>query len=602
MKKNGAKGGKPLGGKKWAVAAGTAILVCACALAAYFRSRNSGIDPVAFQEKAAALREEALADWMRLELGTNPAGSAGYAVFFSVSDGTGRADVRCGTGETADEAWDNAVTEMSDFLRREGSEPRWVKADVVFSSQTVTEAELSELMKSSGSGSFRRSVALKPDFSAALLEAELNGAEIYDYDEGKVSLQNLNRYLKESGRKTLKALPEDYTLFQTAGWICDEDGTIYRLSASGQSFGRRIADSVDADYAAGLIQNAAVFLGSQVREDGSVASGYYPCFDEEIGEDDGDDTEDTGGIAARHAGAVLSLLHCWSVEPDDELKQAIDRAAGRMIDRMAWRDDEAAYFYEEEEGEITLSGCALAVAALTEYMDVFGTDGYKDTCLALGEGILSMMDEETGSFCHAMQSDFTPKEGIRGDGCGGEAVYALCRLYALSGEEAYLDAARNAADYLIGAGDADSQDADAVLAMNELTKYVTDEPKYYEFALENAENCIEDAGEAAISPERLELLIAAFEVYDRLQQSGAQVDGFDAGLFLETLRAEADRQLNGYFFPECAMYMANPEKVLGAFMAREDAFRARTEDTWHGICGYYMYWKNYERLAQVPLY
>ena len=111
----------------------TAAALCGC---------QAEHDISAFTEKAALLRQSALADWVRLELGVNPAGDAGNAVFFSVCDGTKRADIYTGTGATVDEAWDSAVDKAGQALKESGMEPRWVKADVVYLSQGVTEAEL----------------------------------------------------------------------------------------------------------------------------------------------------------------------------------------------------------------------------------------------------------------------------------------------------------------------------------------------------------------------------------------------------------------------------------------------------------------------------
>ena len=55
--------------------------------------------------------------------------------------------------------------------------------------------------------------------------------------------------------------------------------------------------------------------------------------------------------------------------------------------------------------------------------------------------------------------------------------------------------------------------------------------------------------------------------------------------------------LDGYFYPEYAMYMENPSRILGAFMVREDGYRTRIDDVQHCIGGYYLYYKNYAKLV-----
>ena len=67
---------------------------------------------------------------------------------------------------------------------------------------------------------------------------------------------------------------------------------------------------------------------------------------------------------------------------------------------------------------------------------------------------------------------------------------------------------------------------------------------------------------------------------------------------MKTIYARADRMLDGYFYPEYAMYMENPGRILGAFMVREDGYRTRIDDVQHCIGGYYLYHKNYDNLVK----
>ena len=36
-------------------------------------------------------------------------------------------------------------------------------------------------------------------------------------------------------------------------------------------------------------------------------------------------------------------------------------------------------------------------------------------------------------------------------------------------------------------------------------------------------------------------------------------------------------------------------------MVRHDGFRVRIDDVQHNLCGYYLYWKNYDRLVELGL-
>ena len=72
-------------------------------------------------------------------------------------------------------------------------------------------------------------------------------------------------------------------------------------------------------------------------------------------------------------------------------------------------------------------------------------------------------------------------------------------------------------------------------------------------------------------------------------------------MLLKTIYARADRMLNGYFYPEYAMYMENPSRILNTFMVRQDGYRVRIDDVQHNIGGYYQYYKNYEKLVEYGM-
>lgn len=83
--------------------------------------------------------------------------------------------------------------------------------------------------------------------------------------------------------------------------------------------------------------------------------------------------------------------------------------------------------------------------------------------------------------------------------------------------------------------------------------------------------------------------------------NGGSTQGFDLDGFLRTVYIRADRQLNGYFFPEYAMYMANPARILDTFMVRHDGYRVRIDDVQHNIGGYFLYYTNYDKMVQYGL-
>lgn len=540
--------------------------------------------PEAFRQKANLLWEQVQAEWKDAV----PTGEAGRVVFFSVCDGTTRASVRSGTGETLEDAWTAAVRKTEALLRERETVPLWVKADVLLTAGAVTADQLAQALASSRRDFFHKGLAFDLDFSTALVEAELNGFKIYDYDTGTVSLKYLNNYLRRDGRAVLESLPEEYVLFQCLSWFCDGDGSVYPLIPEGPDSGRRRVEAIDEDYARGLVLEASAFLEGLVQEDGSFVYGYYPRFDNEI----------ENYNIVRHASTIWSLLCRYRLAPDEALAEKIERTIDYMRTQLRFDGEGRAYLYEAKAGEIKLGGCGMAVVAMTEYMDVFGNEKYREDCLALGEGILTMLDQSTGEFYHVLHGDFSRKEAYRTVYYDGEAAFALSRLYGLTGEDRWLDAARSAVDHFIAADYTQYRDHWVAYSMNEITKYVQDNPVYYTFALENAQKNLEAIRwRDTTSHTYLELLMATFEIYDRMTAAGIAVEEFDLDAFLETVYARADRMLSGYFYPERAMYMANPQRILGTFMVRHDGCRVRIDDVQHNIGGYYLFCKNYDKLT-----
>ncbi len=541
-----------------------------------------------YRIKADLLKAEYLTEQMALELGNSPAGKLGHVVFLSVCDTVQRARVYTGVGTTLEEAWDAADQKAAKAVE-EGLDPVWVKSDVLYLSRTISMEELKSEILASRQEFFRYGLAFDQEFQTALLEAELNGAKIYEYENGGIDLEYLNLYLEGAGRQKLEKLPQECVIFRCFGRMCDENNTVYPLYSTSQDYGRRKEELIDDKYVENLIVSASEFLLEQVNEDGTFVYGYYPRFDNAI----------ENYNIVRHASTIWSLICRYRILPSKDLEAAIDKTIEYMLSQVRYENDETAYLYEAKDDEIKLGANGVAVVAMTEYMDVFQNDKYVDVCRHLGNGILSMLDQETGQYYHVLNGDFTTKEAFRTVYYDGEATFALCRLYSLTGEQVWLDAAQSAVDRFIAADYAQHKDHWVAYSMNEITKHVTDRGDYYLFALQNAQKNLQAIYQRDTTYHTyLELLMATFEVYDRLVAQGSTIEGFHKEDFLKTIYHRADHMLNGYFYPEYAMYMENPQRILNTFMVRHDGYRVRIDDVQHNIGGYYLYYKNYGRLVE----
>ncbi|MBR1812549.1 MAG: hypothetical protein IJ773_01870 [Lachnospiraceae bacterium] len=543
-----------------------------------------------FQAKADILKAQVVTDATMEEIGDAPVESVGYVVFFSVSDGFTRAKVYNGTGASLEVAWDKAVKGALHELKANSTEPKWLRVDVVSKSWPINSLEILNELADTPSGFDYHGLSFDPEFNTAFPEIWMNGAGIYDYKDDRVSVERVNQWLVENDREPLKMLPDNMVEFDCLGWFCDENDEIYDLCNEGADTGRRMVEALDADYAKNIIDAASSFLMDQVKEDGSFIYGIRPQFDKEI-----DDYN-----ILRHSGTIWSLICRYRMFPDDALKEKIDSTIGYMLEQLLYDEDGAAYLLEANDSELKLGANGIAVVTLTEYMDVFENEDYREICEALGEGILKQQGDD-GSYWHVLFTDFSQLEAFRTVYYDGECTFALTRLYSLTGDQKWLDAACLAIDHFIEYDYTQYRDHWVAYSLNEVTKYV-DKQEYYDFALANATNNYSRIlGRWRTYPTNLELLISSFETWQRMVEKGIDTGDFEVQDLLDAIAARANRQLSGYFYPETAMFMQNPERILGSFMMRNDKFRVRIDDVQHNIGGYYLYWKNYDAMLEAGL-
>ncbi len=574
------------------------FLIVAAVVVSYLVTQNSKLSSIElFEKKAELLMEQVVSGTRDNELsGEIEDGLPKGVVFISICNGDERAKVFTGTGDTKQAAWDDAYDKAHNFVEENSYNCLWVKADLMGEAKTMSTEEFSTELAHYRHEFFRKGISFDKDFNTALLEAELNAGKILDYDEECVNTTYLRNYLNKADRTPIVTLPDEYVIFNCIGWICDEDSKVYDLISDDADYGRRKVDLIDKDYAAELVKNASSFLIDQVNDDGSFVYGMYPRFDRDI---------DNYNIV-RHASTLWSLVCQYRMTGNKELVSVIDKAIDYMIDNaVITSDDSTAYLLEKKSDEIKLGGCGVAVVALTEYMDAFGSDKYADVAVKLGNGILTMLDKKTGEYYHVLNGDCSRKEQFRTVYYDGEATFALCRLYSLTGDEKWLDAAKAAVEHFIDADYVQLKDHWVAYSMNEITKYVDDD-RYYTFALRNAqENLDRIYNRDTTYHTYFELLMSTFELYDRMIEKGIHVDyldnGFDLEYFLKTIYKRADHMLSGYFYPEYAMYMANPNRVLNTFMVRHDGYRVRIDDVQHNVGGYYLYYKNYDKLVEYGM-
>lgn len=534
--------------------------------------------------KADLLWAQVEASWEEPE--EKPAGEAGHVVFFSMSDGTSKAIVRYARGNTLTSAWDKALAKGDSAMRKFGKEPVWLKVDIVRECIPCSANLLANRIEQGLDWGFRQGIAFDSKFNVAFLEEELNGSSIINYDQGAFDAKFLQEQLAANELGTVKESPAEFFLFRCNAWFCDENNEVFSLTYDGYNQGQRVIEGVDREYARELIGGSAKYLTANVKEDGSFVYDYYPQYDL---------STDSYNII-RHAGTVWSMSQAYQLFPSEELHSSIVRAADYLVDALDYNSDGAAFLRDREGEEYTLGGSGLAILAFNEVQEALNTKNYQTAALALGEGIL-FMQQESGCFNQVLDMDFKVKEQFRTIYYDGEGTFALCKLYSMTGDEKWLIAASKAMDYFIANDYVLFGDHWQAYSVNELTKYIPDNQNYWDYAMaivtENKNSLIE---RRYSSPTDLELLMNAFETYTR-RPDRTSVSSADLETLFTGIRQTAKRQTNEFFYPEFAMYVLEPRRVLNTFFARND-FRIRIDDVQHNIGGLYLFQKDYDDLVR----
>jgi hypothetical protein len=562
------------------------------------RSREPSFDAKLDALATYVFAQQGLEQTVRDELKASYGSVPPFAVLFSISDGEKRATVVAGTGSSLQNAWDAGADKARRYVTEHKYEPVYLKADIVNNMQAVKSKFIPTLAKSEYFHHFfRKGIAFDPNFETAFLEAEINGNALISYkDGGQFNLASINSYLKNSkGAEKLGSIPQDAILFTCRGYIYDGGECFSLYCEQDLNYGRRTIDTVDAAYINTLIANASRFLVNNLDSDGKFVYGYYPRFDKEL----------PSYNIIRHISAIWSLIHQYRTSKDPDLVPKIDAAINYFLGAVVYKDANTAFIADAPVKEIKLGANAVAIIALTDYMNALGSDKYRDLLEKLGNGILSLLDTKTGKYYHVLNykkegtADFSRKDEFRIVYYDGEATFALMRLYENLHDEKWLTAAKSAVENFIANDYTQHVDHWVAYSMNEITKYVSDE-RYFEFALRNAGVNLETIYKRETSFHTyLELLMGSFEVYDRIIEQGIAVkylDTFNAKRLLETIFHRADFMLNGYFYPEYAIYMKNPNRIMNTFFVRHHDYRVRIDDVEHFVSGYYNYARLYEKL------
>lgn len=516
-------------------------------------------------------------------------GVPGVLLFVSFTDGTARAQTMTISGPDAASCWDTALPR----LRAAADRVDWLRVDWVRAIEQTDWQSLRQRLGATKRNYFRLGIALDAKLEQAFLETEINAnAMLYGgkgHPTAVVNDGNFRRYARlRHGIKTIDfgdAAP--VWLFSTAGLFMGADGVVHLIREQGRNTGRRTVERLDPDLLLLLIDDGSTYLASQVQDDGRFHYGWHPCFDREIG----------AYNSLRHASSAYAMLESWEVTRSPALLDAIDRALAylerELIAPVVLPDGTQAAFLIDPGHEIKLGGNAVCLLALVKYSELMATDRYRPLLDRLAAGILHMQDADTGCFVHVLDyPTLAVKQSFRIIYYDGEAAFGLMRLYGLTGDPRWIQAVTRAFTHFIAAGHASAHDHWLGYCANELTRHRPDEA-WFRFGLDNIRDYL-DFVENRITtfPTLLELMMAAQHMIARLSADPDHrhlLDSIDLVTFYRALHARAHYLLNGHFWPELAMFFANPQRIVGSFFIRHHAFRVRIDDVEHYLSGLVAY-------------
>lgn len=512
----------------------------------------------------------------------------------------GPKDLRCSVWQSEKTNLEQAKKQLLDFINEQFAQSPlddYIKIDVAYNltKQAWKEVE-QQVHHQFHNNHYRKGIGFDEHCSVAFLEQEIYGKAIirglsYDkpnfFDETNLNYAVKQKYNTPKPQIKLQELQVIWTFDTYAAFYENEE--FINLASGYDVNGIRGISSNKKQHFQHLIEQNSEFLHDQIQEYGKFIYGYFSAYDRDI----------RNYNTVRHCTSVYALLETFEVQSKPEYWPKIHAAIHYALTNFyKEKDSETAFMIDGKDGEfeIKLGANAAAILMLTKYQEITQKSDYQKYAEKLANGILKLIDSN-GSTTHVLNyPDYDLKEKFRIIYYDGEAALALLRLYQINQDLKLLETVKLMFECFIEKRYEKYHDHWLSYCTNELTK-ICPEDKYFIFGLNNyLKHFIFIKNRKTTYATLLEMLMAAYKMVNRLKEQG-RTALFEQAYMPELqklIEFRADFQTTGFFYPEMAMYMARPDKILHAFYIRHDRFRVRIDDQEHNLSGYIAYVKDYK--------
>jgi hypothetical protein len=360
-----------------------------------------------------------------------------------------------------------------------------------------------------------------------------------------------------------------------------------------------------ADLLLAAVKRGADYLCRVMNDQGRYIYMYHPV----------EDTDDNSYGMLRHAGSTYAILEAYEELGTPLYLEKAERALAYLKSRLITDpQSQGKYAIDGNEEEQQKSGGAgLALLAFAKHAAVTGKRSELETMRAMARFIIAQQFADGHFRANADLPDEGGKKRKREPVYyQGEAALALIRLYAVDPQDAYLDAARKAVDWVVNVRDADvsqdNQEHDHWIsyALNDVYRVVKNDA-YVEHAYKIARAILNKQHRAGNAPApdwvgtfyegqttpgstRLE----AYAADVALSRYAGRPDAW----LLEPAREVAASMLGQQFTPDNDFWLRNPAKSEGGVRESLIVQDIRIDYVQHAMSG----WLHLARELRDPAY